>query len=209
MVSDSALTPAEIKATLRAMLAEANRRKTRLTNWLYTFGILAGLVAMGMVYELTSEILGFGGFISTILSFGGAIGTVIPFVQIEESITQRRVLALAEEFRAVFPAETGSYGQALSLLKSAKSESRVEKDLIKALDEDISLGEVPGSLLGGLDDLKAKASGGTGTASKPKPVYNAPSKPQGQAGGVKTARPKPDFMPLDPLGGETPDEGNA
>lgn len=184
---------AEIKTTLRVMLAEANRRKSSLTNWLYGLGLLFGLFMIGWIYDLLANGLGFGGFMAGLLGCAGGVAAVFPFVMLEEKITGWRVRALADEFRSMFPKDPGDYATALALLKSAKSESQVEKNLIQALDEDIVLGEAPGALLGALDGIK-KAAGGNSApkTAEPAPATETPAR----------SEPRPDYMPLDPMGAE-------
>ena len=180
----------EIKRRLRTMLAEANRKKNRHTMIAAACACLVGLFTIGLVYDFLTDQLDFGGFMAGLLGCAMGLVSLIPFAYVEERVSGATARRLAASFREAFPQDSGDYATALALLKSAKSESKVEVDLIKGLDEDIQIGDTaaagttksksksksgPG-LLGGFDDLKP--------------------------GKHKTQKPKPSHMPLDPYGAD-------
>lgn len=193
MIHPAAPSEDEIKAVLRAMLAEANHRKERFTSLVGGTCLIAMIVVIGLVYKLLVDGLGFGGFMGGLLGFLAGLAALLPLISLDEWITGLRSGRLAKEFRTVFPEENGAYETALALLKGAKSETKVEKDLIAALDEGVTVGPKvttvgKGAAAGGLlGDFEALEAGEDKTAPKP-----APAK--------REARKRPDFIPLDPQG---------
>ncbi len=162
-----AQSPEEIKGQLRDLLAEADRRKNRQAIGMAICACVAGLGSLGFAYSLLAESLGFGGFVAGLLACGAGLVALIPCALLDEVISSRRAAKLALRFQESFALASGDYGDALLLLKTVKSESEVEKDLLKALGENIQFsagapngGSLPGptkigpGLLGSFDDLK-------------------------------------------------------
>lgn len=164
--------PSEIKNDLRRLLAEADRKKNRQSIGLAIFACILGLTTIGLVYDLLTDWLDFGGFMAGLLGAAAGLVSLTLVAGLDDLFTGKRTRRLAKQFHDSFPPGSADYGIALTLLKTAKSESEVEDDLIKGLDEGIQLGattkpvntskgeaKVGSGLLGEFDDLKpAKSS---------------------------------------------------
>ncbi len=165
------MADAEIKSRLEALLSEAHSEAdaafNRILLWFLFVIFLLPFIAFATAYWG----IGFGVLISLLISLVVPglifIGSFV-LMMVEDG---RRARRYAERFRQSFLKEGGSFEAALALLKTAKTNLKVETDLIEVLEE-VSFAPEPG-LMGDL---------GSETEVAPKARRPVP----------------PDYVPLDP-----------
>ncbi len=144
------MTNAEIKCQLWELLTAADKLKARRSR---RFGWLAFVVALPVGVLL-------GGILGQMLSLGdtagiwswvlggvaATLGTAMHAVKKDGTHAAK----LAAKFRSLFPEGNGDFQTAVKLVKQFQTDSKVEKDLIKALGTGIKHQEIP------VEVLKAK-----------------------------------------------------
>ena len=141
------MTEAEIKCQLWELLTAADKLKARRSR---RFGLLAFVVALPVGALL-------GGILGQILNLGDTAGIwswVLGGVAATLGTAMRAVAKdtahaakLAAKFKSLFPEQNGDFQTAVKLLKQFQTDSRVEKDLVKALGTGIKYKEIPASVL--------------------------------------------------------------
>ena len=141
------MTDAEIKCQLWELLTAADKLKARRSR---RFGWLAFVVALpvgALLGGILGQILNLGdtaGIWSWILGgVAATLGTAMHSVRKDGTHAAK----LAARFKSLFPEGNGDFQNAVKLLKQFQTDSRVEKDLIKALDAGIKYQEIPASVL--------------------------------------------------------------
>ena len=144
------MTNAEIKCQLWELLTAADKLKAGRSR---RFGWLAFVVALPVGALL-------GGILGQILNLGDTAGIwswVLGGVAATLGTAMRAVgkdtahaAKLAAQFKSLFPEQNGDFQKAVKLLNQFHTDSRVEKDLIKALGTGIKYQEIP------VEVLKAK-----------------------------------------------------
>ena len=141
------MTEAEIKCRLWELLTAADKLKARRSR---RFGWLAFVVALpvgALLGGILGQILNLGdtaGIWSWVLGgVAATLGTAMHSVRKDGTHAAK----LAARFKSLFPEGNGDFQNAVKLLKQFQTDSRVEKDLIKALDAGIKYQEIPASVL--------------------------------------------------------------
>lgn len=141
------MTDAEIKCQLWELLTAADKLKARRSS---RFGKLTFYVALpvgALIGGMLGAALNFGDTASIwSMILGGAAaaaGTGMLAVRKDDGHAAK----LATRFRSLFPEQNGDFQTAVKLLKQFQTDSKVEKDLIKALGAGIKYQEIPASML--------------------------------------------------------------
>lgn len=144
------MTNAEIKCQLWELLTAADKLKAKRSR---RFGWLAFVVALPvgvLLGSILGQMLGLGdtaGVWSWILGgVAATLGTAMRAVKKDDTHAAK----LAVQFRSLFPEQNGDFQKAVSLLKQFHTDSKVEKDLVKALGTGIKHKKIP------VEVLKAK-----------------------------------------------------
>ena len=181
------MNDSEIKATLKAILFKAHKRKNRQVGATAVSAVLGMLLFGGLAYDLSRNIFGTG--LSLVFAFVGVVPAFALANFAETHLNRRRGHRLAAALRDAFPKETGDYDKALVTLKSAKTEWGVEKDVLAVLDPKALEAEVV------IQSAVSKASPAVGSDGLFGDFGSGGSK--GEPG--KKAGKRPDFIPLDPF----------
>ncbi len=187
------LSDQTLRAELREIVSEANKGKKEASNKVAgVAAILAPVASLAVVWGMAATL----GTSWWILVGVGLVVLVVTFIVpfgFQDTIEQRRVDRAARRFKECFTKESGDYDRALTLLKGIKSDSEVERDLLKALGWDVSFADEGAAAL--LGDLEKP-----GIDKAPKKTHAEPVIDTGM-GAVETdpvpAR-KPEYIPLDP-----------
>jgi hypothetical protein len=129
-----AMTDGEIKDRLRKLLATADQRKARRKSWRRHLGTsLGGLLGaiIGVALAITLSLEDSEG--SWAMMLGAGAGFYLARRQRAKS-DQRTIEKMAGEFRRIFSKKTGDFDPAVTLLRHAKTDSKVEADILKALN---------------------------------------------------------------------------
>lgn len=191
-----ALPDENLREELRQLVSETGRRKdsaeTRFGWAAFFFSVTMTGIA---VWAMTTE-LGLSWWLQIIL---GLIVFVVSFIGIYvfgSSAGQGHVDRAAKSFKERFTRETGDYDKALALLRGSKSDTEIEKDLLKALGLDVIFADEGAThLLGEFDKVRAEPGSDPGkaaTAAEPGAGSHTAAAPDPAASGP------PDYIPLDP-----------
>jgi hypothetical protein len=137
------MTYAEIKDRLRDLLAEPDKlkRQRSFRRWLlaWLFGFPFGAF-VGATFALSNNLDDSAAMIAVLVS-GGLMVWAIRRRGAKADV--KRAKPLAVEFKKSFPPGTMDFDLAVKLLRDARTGSKVEKDLLKALNLHIKFAESP------------------------------------------------------------------
>jgi hypothetical protein len=137
------MTYAEIKDRLRDLLAEPDKlrrqRSFRRWIWAWLFGFPFGAF-IGTTFAVSNNLEDSAAMIAVLV--GG--GLMVWAIRRRGAKAERkRCKPLAAEFKKSFPPGTMDFDLAVKLLREAETDSKVEKDLLKALNLHIKFAESP------------------------------------------------------------------
>ena len=190
------LSDASLRHEIRDMVAEARNAKEDVANHLTCFaGIVAPITGLAVIWGMAATTttswwaLSGIGLVVLIVTF------VAPFL-LQETLQQRKIKRTGKRYKSRFPVETGDYGRAIMLLKGIKTDSQVERLLLKVMGSDVQFTDDDES--NRQDNLEREIT----KPGTPKP----PIQDDNQNAQAPNPTPTPDYIPLDPYGPTASDE---
>ena len=159
-----AMSDAEVQSQLAALLTQAHKRKNTVLSWFAIGGLLLSLFACGETQSILTEGFDWGNVGAFIVALVAGIVVFGCIMYVDDLLNARRAQKTAQKFRDMFSGDPDDYQSALALLHTAKSEQKIENDLLKALgfEKDVTFTSGAASQAGTIKSTPGVARYGAG-----------------------------------------------